>query len=82
MRAVSMAGKMNIPVISTFHIQAEHLAINSGIGGRWFIPFCYRIWTKEAKETHPDLALNLTICQHIATVYLQYSYPLLSGMSA
>ena len=30
-RSVRIASKLKVPVISTFHIQAEHLAMNAGI---------------------------------------------------
>jgi 1,2-diacylglycerol 3-alpha-glucosyltransferase len=46
MRSVRIATKMKIPVISTFHIQAEHLAMNAGIRSGAFIRFCYKIWMK------------------------------------
>jgi 1,2-diacylglycerol 3-alpha-glucosyltransferase len=45
-RSVSIATKMKIPVISTFHIQAEHLAMNAGIRSGAFIRLCYKIWIK------------------------------------
>jgi glycosyltransferase involved in cell wall biosynthesis len=45
-RAVRIARKMKIPVISTFHIQAEHLAMNAGIHSGAFIRLCYKIWMK------------------------------------
>ncbi len=45
-RSVRIATKMKIPVISTFHIQAEHLAMNAGIHSGAFIRFCYKIWIK------------------------------------
>jgi 1,2-diacylglycerol 3-alpha-glucosyltransferase len=44
--SVKIARKLNIPVVATFHIQAEHLAMNAGIRGAWFINGCYRIWMK------------------------------------
>jgi 1,2-diacylglycerol 3-alpha-glucosyltransferase len=43
-RSIRLARKLNIPVITTFHIQAEHLAINAGIRAKWFISGCYKIW--------------------------------------
>ena len=45
-RSVRIATKMKIPVISTFHIQAEHLAMNAGIHSASFIRYCYKIWMK------------------------------------
>jgi glycosyltransferase involved in cell wall biosynthesis len=45
-RSVRIATKMKIPVISTFHIQAEHLAMNAGISSGAFIRSCYKIWMK------------------------------------
>jgi len=44
--AVRMACKLGIPVVSTFHIQAEHLALNAGIHSTVFIRYCYKIWIK------------------------------------
>ncbi len=38
-RSVRIATKMKIPVISTFHIQAEHLAMNAGISSGAFIRY-------------------------------------------
>jgi len=46
MRSVKIATKMKIPVISTFHIQAEHLEMNIGIRSETFIRLCYKIWMK------------------------------------
>jgi 1,2-diacylglycerol 3-alpha-glucosyltransferase len=43
-QSVKIARKMNVPVVTTFHIQAEHLAMNAGIRSRWFISGCYRLW--------------------------------------
>jgi 1,2-diacylglycerol 3-alpha-glucosyltransferase len=45
-RSVRIATRMKIPVISTFHIQAEHLAMNAGIHSKSFIRYCYKIWMK------------------------------------
>jgi len=45
-RSVRIAAKLKIPVISTFHIQAEHLAMNAGIRSSAFIRYCYKIWIK------------------------------------
>jgi 1,2-diacylglycerol 3-alpha-glucosyltransferase len=45
-RSVRIATRMKIPVISTFHIQAEHLAMNAGIHSKAFIRYCYKIWMK------------------------------------
>ncbi len=44
--AVRMARKLKVPVVSTFHIQAEHLAMNAGIHSSMFISYCYKIWLK------------------------------------
>ena len=44
--AVRMAGKLKKPIVATFHIQAEHLAINAGIHSQGFIRYCYQIWMK------------------------------------
>lgn len=44
--AVRMARKLKVPVVSTFHIQAEHLAMNAGIHSPMFIRYCYKIWLK------------------------------------
>jgi glycosyltransferase involved in cell wall biosynthesis len=46
-RSVRIARKLKIPVISTFHIQAEHLAMNAGINSGAFIRFCYKIWMRQ-----------------------------------
>lgn len=43
-QSVKIARKLHIPVVTTFHIQAEHLAMNAGISAKWFIPGCYRMW--------------------------------------
>ncbi len=43
-QSVKIARKLNIPIVSTFHIQAEHLAMNAGIHAKWFITGCYRLW--------------------------------------
>ena len=45
-QSVRIAKKMEIPIISTFHIQAEHLAMNIGIRSGAFIRSCYKIWMK------------------------------------
>ena len=45
-QSVRIATKLKIPVISTFHIQAEHLAMNAGIHSGAFIRRCYKIWMK------------------------------------
>lgn len=45
-RSVRIANKLKIPVISTFHIQAEHLAMNAGINSGAFIRYCYKVWMK------------------------------------
>jgi 1,2-diacylglycerol 3-alpha-glucosyltransferase len=44
MNSVRIARKMEIPVISTFHIQAEHLAMNAGIHSEKFIRLTYKLW--------------------------------------
>jgi 1,2-diacylglycerol 3-alpha-glucosyltransferase len=43
-QSVKIARELHIPVVTTFHIQAEHLAMNAGINAKWFITGCYRIW--------------------------------------
>lgn len=44
--AINIARKLHVPVVSTFHIQAEHLAMNAGIHSRNFITYCYKFWIK------------------------------------
>jgi 1,2-diacylglycerol 3-alpha-glucosyltransferase len=44
LNSVRIARKMAIPVISTFHIQAEHLAMNAGIHSERFIRLTYKLW--------------------------------------
>jgi 1,2-diacylglycerol 3-alpha-glucosyltransferase len=46
LRSVRIARKMNLPVVSTFHIQAEHLAMNAGIHSKRFVDTCYKVWMK------------------------------------
>ncbi len=46
LRAVSIARRMKKPIVSTFHIQAEHLAMNVGIKSPAFIRYTYRVWVK------------------------------------
>ena len=46
MDSVRISRKYKVPVVSTFHIQAEHLAMNAGIRSDQFIRYCYRIWMK------------------------------------
>jgi 1,2-diacylglycerol 3-alpha-glucosyltransferase len=46
LRSVAIARKMNLPVVSTFHIQAEHLAMNAGIHSKRFVDTCYKVWMK------------------------------------
>jgi len=43
-RAIHFARKFRIPVVSTFHIQAEHLAMNAGIKSHHFIDQTYHYW--------------------------------------
>jgi 1,2-diacylglycerol 3-alpha-glucosyltransferase len=43
-RSIKIARKLHIPVIATFHIQAEHLAMNAGIRAGWFIRGTYKVW--------------------------------------
>lgn len=45
-KAIRIARKAGVPVVSTFHIQAEHLAMNAGIKSRKFIRLCYHLWLK------------------------------------
>ncbi len=44
--AVRIARRLKIPVVTTFHIQAEHLALNAGIHSGNFIKYCYKFWMK------------------------------------
>jgi 1,2-diacylglycerol 3-alpha-glucosyltransferase len=44
LESVRIARKLNVPIVSTFHIQAEHLAMNAGIRAGWFVRGCYRLW--------------------------------------
>lgn len=46
LRSIDLARKLKIPVVTTFHIQAEHLAMNAGIHSEKFIMYCYKIWVK------------------------------------
>ena len=43
-RAIFYARRAHTPVVSTFHIQAEHLAMNAGIKSKQFIQQTYRYW--------------------------------------
>lgn len=43
-RAIHFARRFQIPVVSTFHIQAEHLARNAGIRSHLFIQQTYHYW--------------------------------------
>jgi 1,2-diacylglycerol 3-alpha-glucosyltransferase len=45
-RSVRIARNLKKPVVTTFHIQAEHLAINAGIHSEKFIRYCYKFWIK------------------------------------
>jgi 1,2-diacylglycerol 3-alpha-glucosyltransferase len=56
-RSVMIANKLKIPVISTFHIQAEHLAMNAGINSGAFIRLVYKIWMKRIYN-----ASSMVIC--------------------
>ena len=56
-RSIIIANKLKIPVISTFHIQAEHLAMNAGINSSVFIRYCYKIWMKRIYN-----ASSMVIC--------------------
>jgi 1,2-diacylglycerol 3-alpha-glucosyltransferase len=42
--SVNIARRLHIPVVSTFHIQAEHLAMNAGIKSEKFIRYVYKFW--------------------------------------
>ncbi|MGA3013447.1 MAG: glycosyltransferase, partial [Bacteroidales bacterium] len=44
--SIKVARHLYIPVVTTFHIQAEHLAINAGIHSEKFILYCYKFWIK------------------------------------
>ncbi len=46
MQSVKIARRHRISVVSTFHIQAEHLAMNAGIRSEKFIRLCYNFWLK------------------------------------
>ena len=45
-RVIRLANRYGIPVVSTFHIQAEHLSMNAGIRSKQFIRYCYRFWIR------------------------------------
>jgi 1,2-diacylglycerol 3-alpha-glucosyltransferase len=45
--SIKIARRLHIPVVTTFHIQAEHLAINAGIHSKKFILYCYKFWIKK-----------------------------------
>jgi glycosyltransferase involved in cell wall biosynthesis len=45
--SIKVARRLHIPVVTTFHIQAEHLASNAGIHSRIFIFYCYKFWIKQ-----------------------------------
>jgi 1,2-diacylglycerol 3-alpha-glucosyltransferase len=47
LNSVKIARKLHIPVISTFHIQAEHLAMNAGIHSEKFIRYVYKLWVRQ-----------------------------------
>ncbi len=44
--SVRIARRMGLPVVSTFHIQAEHLSMNAGIRSKKFIRYCYKFWMR------------------------------------
>ena len=46
LEAIRIARRLKIPVVTTFHIQAEHLALNAGIHSHSFIKYCYKLWMK------------------------------------
>jgi 1,2-diacylglycerol 3-alpha-glucosyltransferase len=45
--SIRIAKRYHIPIITTFHIQAEHLAMNAGIHSEKFIRYCYKFWLKQ-----------------------------------
>ena len=45
--SIKVARHLHIPVVTTFHIQAEHLAMNAGIHSEKFILYCYKFWIKQ-----------------------------------
>jgi len=45
-RSIRIAKKYGIPVVTTFHIQAEHLAMNAGIHSKLFVRYCYKFWIR------------------------------------
>ncbi|MGA2824178.1 MAG: glycosyltransferase [Bacteroidales bacterium] len=45
--SIKIAKRSHIPVVTTFHIQAEHLAMNAGIHSEKFIFYCYKFWIKQ-----------------------------------
>jgi len=45
--SIKVARHLHIPVVTTFHIQAEHLAMNAGIHSKKFILYCYKFWIKQ-----------------------------------
>jgi 1,2-diacylglycerol 3-alpha-glucosyltransferase len=45
-RAISVARKLGVPVVSTFHVQAEHLLHNVGIRSQAMVDWVYRIFLR------------------------------------
>ena len=45
-RAIGAAHRAGVPVVSTFHVQAEHLLHNVGIRGQWAVDQVYRFFLK------------------------------------
>jgi glycosyltransferase involved in cell wall biosynthesis len=45
-RAIGVAHAAGVPVVSTFHVQAEHLLHNVGIRGQWAVNQVYRFFLK------------------------------------
>lgn len=60
LKAIRVARRLKIPVVTTFHIQAEHLAMNAGIHSKKFIRYCYKFWMK-----HYFNKSDLVICPSI-----------------
>jgi 1,2-diacylglycerol 3-alpha-glucosyltransferase len=45
-RAVQLARQANVPVVSTFHVQAEHLLHNVGVHNRTMVDWVYRFFLR------------------------------------
>jgi 1,2-diacylglycerol 3-alpha-glucosyltransferase len=53
-RAIGMARKAGVPVVSTFHVQAEHLLYNIGIRNQRMVDWVYRffLWAAYNRSDH------------------------------